>query len=543
MAAPRNELAELAELEELERLEAMASGPVAAPAVTPAAATPSSMVRRFGIGARDPIDAGAQLLTRGLEGISPAGSSAEKFFRGERERVEEINRKVREGYQPPAGIDWARLLGGTAATAPLTLTPSGQLFGSQALGRTIAGAAAGGVSGALTPVEQPGTNFKEQKTQQMTTGALAGGLFAPLVGAASRVIAPRTSPEAQLLMREGVTLTPGQIAGGALGRVEAGATSIPIFGDAIIAAQRRGIEQFNRAVINRALLPLNRRLPAGRTGNEAIDWAANEISDAYNRVLPNITARADPAFVRNMQGLTQMASSLPDQQAQQFSRILGQHVLPRFSPNGTMIGTAMKDADSQLGFYIRQYSRSDNPDHRLLANALRQAQAELRNLAERSSPQQYAGQLRSANRAFAEIVRVENAAQRAGSKEGIFSPEAFRGAVRATDPSTRHRAFARGRAMSQDIAEAGTKVMGRKVPDSGTPFRFLNLATGAGAYYADPVLLGALASGYGIYSQPALRAIQALMTRRPAGAAQVAEGTRLLSPLFSAAAARGVNQP
>ena len=49
-------------------------------------------------GLRDFPDAGAQLLTRGLEAISPAGSSMEAFAQSERRRVEDINRQAELEY-------------------------------------------------------------------------------------------------------------------------------------------------------------------------------------------------------------------------------------------------------------------------------------------------------------------------------------------------------------------------------------------------------------------------------------------------------------
>ena len=72
---------------------------VAATPVAPAQPTTvggklaASPVGGFVRGMMDIPEAGAQLLTRGLEAISPAGSSMEKFMQSERQRVEDINRQ------------------------------------------------------------------------------------------------------------------------------------------------------------------------------------------------------------------------------------------------------------------------------------------------------------------------------------------------------------------------------------------------------------------------------------------------------------------
>ena len=76
-------------------------------------------------GLRDIPDAGAQMLTRGLEAIAPAGSSMEKFMQEERKRVEDINRQAEQAYQQQwrqgqmkAGeVDVGRAIGGALGTA------------------------------------------------------------------------------------------------------------------------------------------------------------------------------------------------------------------------------------------------------------------------------------------------------------------------------------------------------------------------------------------------------------------------------------------
>ena len=81
--------------------------PAAAPVAAPAGKVPESFQSKIlnspvgGVirGLRDIPDAGAQLLTRGLEAISPSGSGMEDFFRSERRRVEDINRQAEIDYQ------------------------------------------------------------------------------------------------------------------------------------------------------------------------------------------------------------------------------------------------------------------------------------------------------------------------------------------------------------------------------------------------------------------------------------------------------------
>ena len=81
-----------------------------------------------------------------------------------------------------------------------------------------------------------------------------------------------------------------------------------------------------------------------------------------------------------------------------------------------------------------------------------------------------APELRAANEAFANALRVEGGAGKIGSDQGVFTPDHLLSSVRQLDPSLRKGTFARGDALMQDLGDAGKAVLGNKVPDSGTPF-------------------------------------------------------------------------
>jgi len=137
-------------------------------------------------GLRDIPDAGAQLLTRGLEAVSPSGSSMEQFFKSERQRVEDINRQAeldyqrnfRQGQMRQGEIDVGRVGGNILGT----LIPSTAAV--RALSATTApvraGAISGGVSGLLQPVaatpSMTNPEFFAQKVEQTGAGTAFGGL-------------------------------------------------------------------------------------------------------------------------------------------------------------------------------------------------------------------------------------------------------------------------------------------------------------------------------------------------------------------------------
>ena len=74
--------------------------------------------------------------------------------------------------------------------------------------------------------------------------------------AASAASPITTNQNAAVLAKEGIRLTPGAECGGWLKALEDKATSIPFVGDIIQGARKKGIEDFNRAALERATFPV-----------------------------------------------------------------------------------------------------------------------------------------------------------------------------------------------------------------------------------------------------------------------------------------------
>ena len=261
-------------------------------------------------GFRDIPDAGAQMLTRGLEAIAPAGSSMEKFMQEERKRVEDINRQAEQAYQQQwrqgqmkAGeVDVGRAIGGVLGTA-VPATRAVQALGL-ATAPVRAGAVSGAVGGALQPVTQPQDSFAEQKATQVGLGAAlgAGGgylgdkltqiLFGR--GAAPSAAATAATGEGAQSAEAILAATPSaQVTGGG---VNLGAVA-PEAGAALTAAQR--------AILERGKALGFKTTPAQETGSRSLlqmearmesspftSGPFNTIKAENQRVLNKATAQA-----------------------------------------------------------------------------------------------------------------------------------------------------------------------------------------------------------------------------------------------------------
>lgn len=144
----------------------------------------NSPVGGFVRGLRDIPDAGAQLLTRGLQAVAPAGSGFEKYMQGEVNRVDEINRNAEQDYRQnfrqgeDTGLDAGRIAGNIVGTLPAA-APFALRQGAGALAKAASGAGMGATSAALMPVQDT-ENFGEEKGKQLLLGGLTGAA-APFV--------------------------------------------------------------------------------------------------------------------------------------------------------------------------------------------------------------------------------------------------------------------------------------------------------------------------------------------------------------------------
>ena len=307
----------------------------------------ASPVGGFVRGMMDIPEAGAQLLTRGLEAISPAGSSMEKFMQSERQRVEDINRQnealyrqSRAGQFMPDEMDVGRVVGNVGAS----LLPSTAAVKALNLAAAPvkAGAVGGAVSGALQPVTPGATDFFSQKAQQIGAGGVlgAGGGYlsdkilnlllgrgptvAPAAGATtaqaqtSATVTPTASvtggqmtpgvvgadasaalTQAQKAILDrgkamGFRTTPGQETGSrSLQQMEARLESNPF-----TSGTFNEIKATNQSVLNRAAAQAI-GVDAAELSNPVLAQAQRQISAVYNKVASPNVQKLDQMYVMN----------------------------------------------------------------------------------------------------------------------------------------------------------------------------------------------------------------------------------------------------
>lgn len=382
-------------------------------------------------------------------------------------------------------------------------------------------------------------------------GALTGGTGDKLLKGAAYLAAPVVRPAVAALRDAGVTMTPGQIFGGLTKGVEDRVAGFPIVGDWIKDAQRRSVEDFNRAAINRSLAPLGRSLPADTAaGHDAVAFAGDALGETYDRLLPQISTKLDSPFSQAIAdaGAT-VDARLPNAMGEQFQSTLADVFKKLGTPQGmgpanTFGGRATKDVAIDLGALKRSYSGSADANQRALGGAYADVARALDDAVARSNPQ-LSAELGAIDQGYANLVPIERAAANAtgnasGKAAGVFTPQQLRQAVRQGDTSVRDRATARGSALMQDLAENGIQVLPSSVPDSGTAGRLL---LGTPLVTHNPVALGAAAAVPAVYSKPGLRVVNKVLARKAsAGEQSLADLLSTLAQYSAPLSAAGITE-
>jgi hypothetical protein len=444
---------------------------------------------------------------RNLAGVGSAVVNAYQGLKGAIPGLESDPNQVRDQKIIADAAPVGNIAGNVAMLAPTALIPGAN---------TVTGAATiGAVQGALLT---PGDIAERMKAAGMGAGGGSIGAGASKLFGAARPIA--RNQDAGVLAREGISLTPGQNAGGVLKSLEDKFTSIPFVGDVIQNARKRGVEDFNRAAIRRATLP---GMDVDGIGNTAIQELRQGLGSAYDDVLSRSSANAlDPQFVQEMASLRSMVSALPKKEQQAFDGIIQREINQRMAPNGMVNAENLQAVKSGMGGQIDNFATSSDGYQRQLAQALKQADAEFRSLVSRTNPQN-AAELKAIDTAYANFKRIQRAASGVGAENGVFTPAQLHNAVKAMDKTKDKRAFSEGTAMLQDLTSAGKATLPSKVPDSGTTGRLAANVTSLGGLLSMAGGGAAAIPALVAYSRPGSAAINGMVNN---GAIPLAELVR-----------------
>lgn len=502
-------------------IEAALSGQTAEP--------PSS---GFLMGVKDPISGGAQMLPRGLAYATSLGGSrpnpVSRFFESEAQRVDEMVRAEEAAYQQQraargdTGFDFPRL--GGNILSPANIVPSAVAASAVRAAPAVKAAVGGAVGGAMQPVTSE--DFAGAKTEQVGLGAVLGAGGEKVMAAGGRVLNPLVSKAEQTMRDLGITPTTGQTLGKGAKALEEFAQYMPLVGTAIQDARQRTLFQFNKGVINNALKPIKEKLPADVIGRDAIDYATQQVSNAYDNVLGKIKFTLDFNTSSNILGALNKSKLLSPDQRQAAVDYLNDIALAKFSGR-PLTGQEYKTIESDLRKQASRLMSSTDGASREVGDALFGVLSEFKKSLYNQNPK-LTPQLRRVDAAYGDLSAVKVAAANSGALNGVFTPKQFATAVRQGDKTLNKSSYAKGTARSQRISDAALQVLG---DEAGETLAGRYAFGGAGLFgiATNPqVGIPAAVGGRLMYSEPGQRAVDVLLRSRP-------EAMKATGRLFGAA--------
>ena len=324
-------------------------------------------------------------------------------------------------------------------------------------------------------------------------------------------------------MKQGVPVTPDRFSADPPKWVEEVAGSIPIAG----AAQRYGISQANdgfvRGGINQALGVIGDKLPNGVKGTDAMKYLHGAFDATYDKARQGMHFEVDNQFSNEIGDVLNRAKSSPVLSADHVARLdkvrtsLGEQLA---ATGGQLGGNDLKKVGSDLQRHAVKLGAGNNSASDQELGHFIGDMADALDAGARRSPKtspDAAALMDRADRGYAYLVRLENAAKQRGGEAGTFSANQLDRAVQRGDKTARNHAYSSGDALFQKYANAGLAVLPNKVPNSGTAERagFIGLLGGGASFAPGVAAFGALgALPYAPIVSDAVRA--ALVNRNPA---------------------------
>lgn len=486
--------------------------------------TPEQKFSGFLMGLKDPISGGAQLLEKALPKslvnkinmvnnelakyglVSPVGAG------GVTEQVakeQQAYQAQRQAQGEGENIDWSRVAGNVLSPANLAV---GGVAGSLVTAPARQAAVVGASQGVLMPTDTT-TDFSEEKARQAALGAVGGVVGGAVVKGVGKALNPVASAAEQKLTDLGVKLTPGQLIGTPARDLESFASNVPYVGPSISAAKERAIESFNKGVVNKTLAKINDKLPENVAGRNAILYASDQVSNAYDDVLSKMNFDLNFKVSSDMLGALNKSSLPSEAQKMTAMDILNRTALSRFDKQ-TLTGAEYKLIESDLRKEASGYLNSTTQAEKQIGQALRNVLDVFKKELAVQNPKQTSN-LRRIDSAYGDLEVIQTAAANSGAQGGIFTPKQYQTAVRQRDISRNKKSFARGTARGQDVSDAALDIMGES-PNATLEGRLAASATGVYGLLQNPAVAAGLAVTAPImYSESGINAMNALMRSRP----------------------------
>ena len=407
----------------------------------------------------------------------------------------ETGRKYVEGIQQQqaAARKEAGLTGmDTAELITSILNPVNRLLP----GGIVTGAVVGSTLNPVTGKDLSTEDVLRGKTEQ----AVIGGLF----GVGAKTVLPALRDGAKQLLDAGAELSPGQAFGGLGGFVMRSGEDILNTAKKLVGKEtstEKLKQAFTYVTLNEALAPIGKTVSkASADGFEMVSQGRKLASQAYTTAFNKVGKVApDDELFTSMRTVFDDAQNILDpKDFSKFEQEIRKNVISKFkqTPSNRIGQGSPLEIDGQGLHNIKRYlqARLDN-----LANATdelgmaRKGMYEnvmdsFKNYTYRIDP---TGAIKAADTAWTNLYRVADAAKKASSNSGNFSPEQL---MKSATTQTSTLQGGAGAGPLQQYAKEALKVIGKDTSENITPSDLKNIGVATGLGYTglfNPIVLAA----------------------------------------------------
>lgn len=401
-------------------------------------------------------------------------------------------------------------VGETAATLPLGMGATAAVgraapWALRGAGRYLApGAIEGGVSGAVTAA--PG---------ERTRGALMGAGFGAATGGAlegagraTRGLVPVTRA-ARRLMREGVDVTPGQMAPDSIiGKMETVFEDFPLVGPGIQKAREGARRGFQKAVLAKGAAPGRGAAVSATTPDAALAQAERTFGEAYAPMqdipsaMGKVGRRMEPVELRTAGGDVPLSSKLNAAAgargipATAAEREVVRETLAELTtqlPKNPKLGDLQK-LRSDIRSMARDASRANNLER---AQLFERADEGITELMSSQLSDDLARQLKATDAKYRIYKLLEDVVYRSGDQPLGFTPQQLSQSIKTAARGTGKGQYARGDDPEglRRLASAGAETLAPSYAPTGQRtlpgLAMMGAPAGVGAAVASNPLLGA----------------------------------------------------
>ena len=357
-------------------------------------------------------------------------------------------------------------------------------------------------------------------------GQLGGEAVGGILGKALR--GPVATPEARSLVEQGVEPTFGQALGKPYKWIEDMSSSLPLIRPSALEAQERGMETFTKASLEKIVDDLNRGVQEadatlsaeGRTtvpqvrvnvdiepGSKGLKTVKSAVNDAYGRIVENSSGEMTPDFQKGIEGVRELATSLPKERKDQIDNIISD-IYSRFKSGNRTGGEQLKMLDTKLRQVVDKYGKMGG-DEGFVGDAAQELRSQLHTMIGSQDPGAELA-LKNANSAWFKVKRMEKAMNSSVGDE-LATPASLLQSLRQKNLAQ----FATGDMPMQEFARQGQNVLGGKLPNSFTPERMGWQDVAAAGIAGLPVAAGIYGAGKAFYSPAMQRKLVEMTIKEP----------------------------